>query len=153
MRLSQHGWDVAECGWDLVERLERLLPMPMSHPASSDTVESEGRGRWRIKYYKKIKKKTSHHERWTKRPGVLYMFFWDSVKWKVDRCRDMYIPPNKAGNSKTSQKCPRHKPPKRLTFYVHISGILFNVSLGFSSCSRGKLANEQDKATHVVLQV
>ncbi len=46
-------WDLVECGWDdLAEWLERLTANAEvaivldSIPASSDTVESEGGGRW-----------------------------------------------------------------------------------------------------------
>ncbi len=47
--LAEYGWDLAECGWDLAEWLERLTANAVvatvlgSIPASSDTVESEGR--------------------------------------------------------------------------------------------------------------
>ncbi len=63
MRSSQSGWDPAESGWDLAEWLERLTANAVvatvlgSIPASSDTVESEGRQMkqcW-ISYIKKKK--------------------------------------------------------------------------------------------------
>jgi hypothetical protein len=44
--LAEGGWDLAESGWDLAEWLERLAANATvlgSIPASSDTVESEGR--------------------------------------------------------------------------------------------------------------
>jgi hypothetical protein len=47
--LAEGGWDLADCEWDLAEWLERLTANTVvatvlgSIPASSDTVESEGR--------------------------------------------------------------------------------------------------------------
>ncbi len=47
--LAESGWDLAEDGWDLAEWFERLIANAKvatvlgSIPASSDTVESEGR--------------------------------------------------------------------------------------------------------------
>ncbi len=62
--LADCGWDLVDCGWDLVEWLERLTVNAVvatalgSIPASSDTVETEGRQMkqcW-ISYIKKIQK-------------------------------------------------------------------------------------------------
>ncbi len=47
--LADRGWDLAECVWDLAEWLERLAVNAKAatvlgfFPASSNTVESEGR--------------------------------------------------------------------------------------------------------------
>jgi hypothetical protein len=54
---AEYEWDIAVYGWDLAEWLECLTAIataPGSIPASTDTVESEGRQmkqRW-IKYWK-----------------------------------------------------------------------------------------------------
>ncbi len=77
-----HGWDLAECGWDLAERLERLTVNAVvatvlgSIPASSDTMESEGRQMKRcwISYIKRKNskkspfKKSFFHESVSQRP-------------------------------------------------------------------------------------